>query len=444
MKTPPISTFTDPTAERRILAAMLFHAGECIGDYVGRVNPEHFTVATHRQLFEILVNRWNGQLQVNPQEVKKVLCQPEVENSLEILTLINQLVCKEVDHNELELMVHRITEQRLLREINRITCQLSALVGEPDQDEARHQLVDTLHRLIPELASYRHSKFATIKEHVMETVDDLEHRYESRRGIYEEWEKIPTGIQPVDTFLSGGLDPGDLMVIVGESCTGKTALAISCLLRMAVECKQAAAFYSLDLSEKEVVRRFIASGANQKHLNLLRGDITEHGFPLIIDQAYKMSEASISLAHFPKMTLVELWGIVQKQKDRFDIRSVVIDPVNFLDELGSADTWVRLKEMALQLDVAVIALCDLPKMETLSSEAGVSKSPCLNELSLQCDLLLRLERPHPGEGGVERLPLSVWQAARGYIGQASMNFNPSTGKMAAINAPIHQANPGSE
>ena len=442
METPHASAFADPSAERRFLAAMLFHAEEWFGSYVDCLSPEHFSELVHRQLFELLANRWNACLQVNPKELKKELCHPEMSASPELLALINQLTSKTVDYAEMELLFHRLTEKRILREINRITCQLNELVGKSDQDAVRNQLIDRLHRLIPELASHRYSNPESIKVHVLETIEQIEQRYTSNDSAFKKHVKFPTGIPSVDVILDGGLNPGDLMVIAGEPATGKTALAISCALRVAVDCKRSASYFSLDLTEVEIVRRFIASGANHNYLHLLQGKISEPEFPAIIEQANKIADSQVCLVQTPGITLVELWGLVQKNKERFDTCVVIIDPIHLMDRgkvTAIADRLGRLKELAVELEVAVVALCDIPK-ETITSSASekiLFEDPVFSEFFGRCDLLTFLTRPHPVKSGVERLHLSVWQRAMGFVGQAALNFNPTTGRIAALNLPIH-------
>ena len=147
--------------------------------------------------------------------------------------------------------------------------------------------------------------------------------------------------------------------------------------------------------------------------------------------------------------LVELWGLVQKNKERFDTCVVIIDPIHLMDRgkvTAIADRLGRLKELAVELEVAVVALCDLPKetITSLASEKILFEDPVFSEFLGRCDLLTFLTRPNPVKSGVERLHASVWQRARGFVGQAALNFNPSTGRISCLDIPLDPSTPTNE
>jgi len=276
----------------------------------------------------------------------------------------------------------------------------------------------------------------------MEAVEDLERRFETKHIGRQKKEKFPTGIKPIDAFLRGGLISGELMVISGGPSSGKTALAISCALRNAVERNRPASYYSLDLSAIELVRRFIANGANLKYLKLLKGNFAEADFPLLTDQASKLANSRVCLAETPGISLVELWAMVQKQKLRFNTQAVFIDPINLLGEgqkPGIEANLKRLKEMAVELQVAVIALCHLPKevADSLDSEEINFQDPLSARFRGDCDLFAFLSRPYPAKTGVERLNLSIYHGRKGFLGQASLNYDASTGRIASLKVPLH-------
>jgi replicative DNA helicase len=82
--------------------------------------------------------------------------------------------------------------------------------------------------------------------------------------------RIPTGIEPLDTLLSGGMRPGDLTVLGGRPGVGKTALAL-CVAANAAAAGVATTYACLEHDPSDLVERLLLGRV--AHADAGRGDL---------------------------------------------------------------------------------------------------------------------------------------------------------------------------
>lgn len=71
---------------------------------------------------------------------------------------------------------------------------------------------------------------------------------------HKECESVATGFQHLD-HLTGGLRIGQLCTVAARPGVGKTAFAVSLLRNIGVVQKVPTAYFSLELSELEIIKR---------------------------------------------------------------------------------------------------------------------------------------------------------------------------------------------
>ena len=79
---------------------------------------------------------------------------------------------------------------------------------------------------------------------------------------------IPTGFADVDKLL-GGFQRSDLVILAARPSVGKTSLALSIAQNAAKKYRQRVAFFSLEMSDEQVVQRLISAetGINSQRLS---------------------------------------------------------------------------------------------------------------------------------------------------------------------------------
>ena len=75
--------------------------------------------------------------------------------------------------------------------------------------------------------------------------------------------------------MTGGLQPGNLIVIAARPSMGKSCLVTNIAENAAIKHGKPVALFSLEMSETELARRFIASQAGVKGDDLSKGRVPE-------------------------------------------------------------------------------------------------------------------------------------------------------------------------
>src|SRR5690348_10725437 len=85
---------------------------------------------------------------------------------------------------------------------------------------------------------------------------------------------VATGFASLDKMLGGGLRRGDLVVLGGDTASGKSALALAFAIRMALASRRVA-FLTAEMSVERVLERIIAIEARTRIDDLRQGTLDD-------------------------------------------------------------------------------------------------------------------------------------------------------------------------
>jgi len=263
-------------------------------------------------------------------------------------------------------------------------------------------------------------------------------RLERRR--VGELDGISTGLDQLD-HLTGGLQPGKMILVAGRPSMGKTALAMN-IAEYVARCGVKVYFVSLEMGATELVERALA-GRSGVPGNLIRDAYRlQHGdLGAIYKAEDAMADLPMHLDDAPGRTVGAMTSIARRLKSTQGLGLIVIDYVQLLepDKTSAAKATRqeqvsqisrRLKAMAREIDVAVVALSQLNR----NLEAREDKRPIMSDLresgSLEqdADIVLLLHRPdyynHADQPGAAEL--IVAKNRGGSTGTVSLTFDRST------------------
>src|SRR4029450_8753768 len=104
----------------------------------------------------------------------------------------------------------------------------------------------------------------------------------------------PSGFKDLDE-LTGGFQPGNMIVLAARPSMGKSALMINMAENAAVKYEKPAALFSLEMCETEVAQRFIASQAKIDGDDLRKGRVRQDRWPKVISATEKLANAPLYL-----------------------------------------------------------------------------------------------------------------------------------------------------
>ena len=141
-----------------------------------------------------------------------------------------------------EYYIAIVREKFILRRLIQACGKITQECYEEQQDEIE-QLMDRAENEIFQITSYGSDfQVVPIKNRVLDAVDRIQCIYESRGEV----NGLSTGFLELDR-LTGGLQPGEMIVFAARPSMGKTALAMNIAEHAAVDLKKAVAIFSLDM-----------------------------------------------------------------------------------------------------------------------------------------------------------------------------------------------------
>jgi replicative DNA helicase len=217
----------------------------------------------------------------------------------------------------------------------------------------------------------------SIEDVLHEEIDKLEELSRSDVGLTG----TPSGFTDLDD-LTGGFQPGNLIVLAARPSMGKSTLATNIAENAAIDHKRPVALFSLEMSETELAHRFIASQAKVSSDELRKGRVKADRWPKVLKAVEKLAQAPIFIDDSSDIGVLELRAKARRLHMRHGLGLIVVDYLQLVRADGRSDSRVEqvgqisrgLKILARELRVPVIAVSQL-------SRAVESRNPPLPMLS---------------------------------------------------------------
>ena len=173
-----------------------------------------------------------------------------------------------------------------------------------------------------------------------------------------------TGFFDLDA-LTDGLHQGELTVIGARPGVGKTTFSLQIAEKIASKNKNVA-YVSLEMSEEQIIQKIIARKTRVNSRKIRNGDLMQEEIDKIGLACGEVSELPISiLTKANTIQQIEIEARRMKNRDKLDL--LVIDYLQLVRNMGNfksreqevADISRTLKLLSLELEIPIIALCQL-------------------------------------------------------------------------------------
>ena len=201
-----------------------------------------------------------------------------------------------------------------------------------------------------------------------------------------------TGIQveydKVDDYYGFEIDGNHLFLLEDMTVTHNTSLTLALAKNAAMDFGKGVAFFSLEMSNIQLVTRLISLESEIEGSKLRSGQLEDYEWQQLHSVIEKMSEVPIYIDDTPGINIFELRAKCRRLKMQHDIQMVVIDYLQLMtgggdnNRGGNREQEISaisrgLKGLAKELNIPVIALSQLSRaVET----RGGMKRPQLSDL----------------------------------------------------------------
>lgn len=217
---------------------------------------------------------------------------------------------------------------------------------------------------------------------------------------------VPTGYTKLDEKTSGWQN-SDLVIIAGRPAMGKTSFALSLAKNIAVDYQIPIAFFSLEMSNVQLVNRLISNVCSISGSKMLNGQLSHDEWERLDKDIRKLQGSPIYIDDTPGLSIFELRTKARRLVREKGVKIIMIDYLQLMNangmRFGSRQEEVAkisqsLKGLAKELDIPILALSQLNR--TVEGREGVEgKRPQLSDLresgaiEQDADMVMFVHRP---------------------------------------------------
>ncbi len=246
--------------------------------------------------------------------------------------------------------------------------------------------------------------YLPMSELVSKALENIQNA-KNNQGLRNGLSGVESGFRDLDR-VTAGWQKSDLIIIASRPGMGKTAFVLSMAKNVAVEYKRPIAFFSLEMSADQLVKRLMSGETEIASDKLRRGNLEAHEWQQLISKIGKLEDAPIYIDDTPALSIFELRAKCRRLKQQKDIQLVVIDYLQLMSsgidnrnanrEQEISQISRSLKSIAKELDIPIIALSQLSRQ---AEKRGGNQRPMLSDLresgaiEQDADMVLFLYRP---------------------------------------------------
>jgi replicative DNA helicase len=364
-------------AEQAVLGAMLL-SHDAVIVAMEKLQSQDFYRDVHRIIFEAMehLHRENKEIDVItlPDELKRMKKLDDVGGLEYVLNLPN-LVGSAAN---IEYYANIVAEKALARNLIS-TCTELTTEAYDGQKETEALLDDAERRILQLSDTKNRGDFASVGAVVEVTLDKITKLYENKAGLTG----LPTGFRDLDRMTSG-LQPSDLILVAARPSMGKTAFTLNIAQNVGVRQHKTVAFFSLELSQEQLVQRLLCQIAHIDSQKLRTGQLnSDEEWTRLTDACDKLYESPIYIDDTPGISVAEMRSKARRLKSEHGLDLIIVDYLQLMQGRNAesrqqeiSEISRSLKALARELKVPLIALSQLSR----SVESRQDKRPMLSDL----------------------------------------------------------------
>ena len=366
-------------AEQSVLAACMLNP-DAVEEVVAKLVPEHFFRPAHQIIFSSMLNLHLRNLPIDQISLAENL---KAQGQLEAAG--GKAYLLDLADNTFALtnwLTHADIVKRMyiLRGLIVASTQITALAYDAPDD--LNEVVEEAERTLFGVTEQRvSSSFTHINElltQAMEEIDEISRNRDNINGV-------PTGFKDLDNLLHG-LRGGDLVILAARPGVGKTSFALNLAVN-AAKARFPVAFFSLEMSNSQLVQRVMCSEARIKLESVRSGKVTEADWAALGDAMGRLSSLKLYIDDTPSLSILEARAKARRELRNETNGLIIVDYLQLMQppqarrdgnravEVGEISRG--LKVLAKEMNMPVIALSQLSRA---IEQRGKDKRPMLSDL----------------------------------------------------------------
>ncbi len=366
--------------EEAVLGALMLEPS-AVSDILDIISPDCFYKETNRKIFTAISKLASKHAPVDLFTVSEELKAVGDFESVGGASFLSQLTMKVGAAAHIDYHAKILLQKYIQREL--ISISYGVQKEAFDDTVSVDDLLDNTQQKIFMLAERNMRKEAQVIQSVLNVaIDELQANQLRTDGL----SGIPSGYTGIDK-VTLGWQPSDLIIVAARPSMGKTAFVLTMARNMAVDHNAPIAFFSLEMSSVQLVKRLMISETGLSAEKIKGGKkLEEYEWEQLNMKIKSLVKAPMYIDDTPSLSVNELRSKARKLVSLHGVKAIIIDYLQLMtgpSELrGMREQEVSaisrsLKAIAKELNVPVIALSQLSRaVET----RGGTKRPQLSDL----------------------------------------------------------------
>jgi replicative DNA helicase len=341
-------------SEMCLLASMMLDK-EMIGQIIQIVDRDSFFQADHQIIFDVLVKLYEQNRPIDAVILREELAKRQLLEEVGGVAYLGQILncVPSAAHGAHYATIVR--EKALLRQL--IGASNDILRDAYAPHEQADLVLDKAEKRIFEIAEKKVGNAVVPLETVLhEVFEMIENR--GQRGL-------ETRFFELDDMLNG-LQNGEMVIVAARPSMGKTAFAMNVIEAIGAEQGLPCAVFSLEMSKQQLAQRMLCSRGDIDSHKLRKGMLQAHEYAKLASVVGELAKAPVFVDDSPGLTILELRAKARRLKMQHDIRCIMIDYMQLMDNPGPDSRQQQISEIsrgiksvARELGIPVIALSQL-------------------------------------------------------------------------------------
>lgn len=371
-------------AEESVLGGIMIAGRESMAIVSDILTADDFASIDHQKIFAALC-----ELDRKDSPVDAVTCMEHLRSTGQLdaaggAKRVTEIVSNTPSTANLRAYAEIVRERSLRRALVQATQQIAADAADGDSID---EILSAAQSRVMEIGAESAGRGPVpVSSLVSGWLDKLDKRFHSE----DKMAGISTGYRDLDK-KTGGLEPGNLVVIAGRPSMGKTALAMNIAANVNYGTKKPVLVFSLEMSDDEILTRLVASKAKVPMERLRTGDLSDENWERVNESLQFFGQLETFIVDdSSEVGLAQIRARARRVNMRAGgLGLIVVDYVGLMRTEGDfhraqqiGEITRGLKRLAKDLHVPVVMLAQLNR----EVEKRGDKRPILSDLKESGDI----------------------------------------------------------
>ena len=343
-------------AEVNVIASILVIQDN--SKYINSLETQDFYSKTNKAIFSLMKELNDKDETVDLLTVKELGVTKKF-NGIKLLETMTDMTDKLVYAGNIDKYIKILKNLSVKRKIFNTAKKVCEEISEVDPNKDEIEVKNEVVQKFLNIKTNKKNSNAEMKDVMIETLKDIDDKYQKRDDY-----SLRTGYLDLDKIIEG-LHEQELTLLGARPGVGKTAFSLQMAEHIAKKGVYVY-FVSLEMSRKQLGNRIIAREAEIDSHVLRMGWLTEENFAKINEAAGNVADIKMCIDS-ESTTIQDIEDKANELKQEKNLGLIVIDYLQLLKsrnkftnrEQEVADISRRLKLLSKELDIPVVALCQL-------------------------------------------------------------------------------------